>query len=49
MPGFERGENSLHVAEPLITPRTRRHPPIDRRGNMYVQAEHRTAGFGAVR
>lgn len=44
-----RGVNSSHVPLPRIGPRTSLHPPKARRGNMYLQWSHRTAGVGAGR
>jgi len=44
-----RGVNSSQVAEPWMRPRTSLHPPRGRGGNMYLQASHRTSGFGAGR
>jgi hypothetical protein len=42
-----RGTNSLQLDEPLITPRTKRHPPSESGGNMYLHLSQRTAGVGA--
>jgi hypothetical protein len=42
-----RGTNSLQLDEPLITPRTSRHPPTASGGNMYLHLSQRTSGVGA--
>ena len=44
-----RGVNSSQVPELRIGPRTNLHPPTEKRGNMYLQWPHRTAGVGAGR
>lgn len=43
------GVNSSQVAEFRIGPQTNLHPPTEKRGNMYLQWTHRTAGVGAGR
>jgi RimJ/RimL family protein N-acetyltransferase len=44
-----RGLNSSQVSELWITPRTYRHPPIDRRGNMNLHSPQLNFGFSALR
>ena len=44
-----RGLNSSQVSELWITPRTNRHPPIDRRGNMNLHSPQLNFGFSALR
>src|SRR6266508_287912 len=44
-----RGVNSWQVAEAWMAPLTSLHPPRATGGNMYLQASHRTSGFGAGR
>ena len=39
--------NSLQLDEPLMTPRTNRHPPSESGGNMYLHVSQRTSGVGA--
>jgi len=42
-----RGENSLHVYDALIRPRTYLQLPVEVRGHMNSQWSQRTAGCGA--
>ena len=42
-----RVENSLHVYDALINPRTYLQVPVDVRGNMNSQLSQRTSGLGA--